>query len=295
MIDKNPVIIFAGDSFTWGEGLELYTPTSKWETQRNCENTWQSLYPKIDYDAKKFRIENRFPNIVSNHLGIDAKVFEHNGGNISTPIEFVNRSLKNKVGYTPYNVKAIVFQFTIMDRVLLHLDTSCQCEFCKVTGCDIPLNLYTRVLHKKLNNITVTDIENWAVNYLNKHEDIPIHDINYNTIHSDINDYFKPIFNRNLKLLLDKYINQWSTIAPVYFIDSWDMNTSNLLHNINEYSDNMIPLKGHNGNYYKKWHEWESTFPNKRIWDDLPNTRNGHPTLLQHQYIGESITEYFKK
>jgi hypothetical protein len=57
----------------------------------------------------------------------------------------------------------------------------------------------------------------------------------------------------------------------------------------------MIPLKGHNGKYYKKWHEWESTFPNKRIWNDFPNTGNGHPTLLQHQHIGESIIHHLKK
>ena len=94
---------------------------------------------------------------------------------------------------------------------------------------------------------------------------------------------------------MDKYINQWSIIAPVYFIDSWDTNTSNLLHNISEYADNIIPLKGWDGTHYKKWAEWESTFPSKRIWNDFPNTRNGHPTLLQHQYIGESITEYLKK
>ena len=63
MSDSNDVIIFGGDSFTWGEGLELYLNTPKWINERTTLNRWSDLYPKQDYEAKTFRESNRFPLI----------------------------------------------------------------------------------------------------------------------------------------------------------------------------------------------------------------------------------------
>ena len=34
--------------------------------------------------------------------------------------------------------------------------------------------------------------------------------------------------------------------------------------------------------------------PSIRIENEFPNTRNGHSTQLQHQYIADSIIEYMK-
>ena len=49
-MNNNDVIIFTGDSFTWGEGLELYTDTPKWINERTKLNVWSELYQKQDYD-----------------------------------------------------------------------------------------------------------------------------------------------------------------------------------------------------------------------------------------------------
>jgi hypothetical protein len=57
----------------------------------------------------------------------------------------------------------------------------------------------------------------------------------------------------------------------------------------------MIPLKGYNGKYYKKYNQWEKTFPFTRISNEFPKSFNGHPTLLQHEYISKSIIEFLEK
>ena len=57
----------------------------------------------------------------------------------------------------------------------------------------------------------------------------------------------------------------------------------------------MIPLLGYDGKHYMKYLEWERTFPSVRVSADFPKTQNGHPTLLQHQYLAKSITNYLDK
>jgi hypothetical protein len=56
-----------------------------------------------------------------------------------------------------------------------------------------------------------------------------------------------------------------------------------------EFKEKMIPLLGYDNKYYTKYLDWESTFPHKRIVNEFPKTFNGHPTLLQHQYLAKSI------
>ena len=53
-MEKNN-IIFGGDSFTWGEGLELYLNDSFWINERNNLNTWRELEPKQTNESITFR------------------------------------------------------------------------------------------------------------------------------------------------------------------------------------------------------------------------------------------------
>jgi len=291
MNDSNDVIIFGGDSFTWGEGLELYLNTPKWVNERTTLNRWSDLFFKQDYEAKTFRESNRFPTLVANHFKVNPKVYQKNGGQIETPIYLIERNIRNSVGYQPNNIKCIIFQLTTLDRALLHLDMDCQCNFCKITGFEKPFNLYIKFLQSKVHNIPLNDVEHYALKFLNKTENLPIN-IDLKTIFKNINQYFKPIYVRNLNTLIEKYVTKWEKIAPVYFIDSWDENSSNVIHEISEIKNRLIPLEGYDGRLYTKYTEWENTFPFKRIVDEFPDTFNGHPTLIQHKYISKSIIKH---
>ena len=59
-----------------------------------------------------------------------------------------------------------------------------------------------------------------------------------------------------------------------------------------EFKKRMIPLLGFDGNYYTNYLDWETTFPHTRIIDEFPETFNGHPTILQHQYLAKSIINH---
>lgn len=79
---KRTGILFLGDSFTWGEGLELYCDTPKWVEERSQKNTWKYLSTKQDTDGEDFREKNRYPGIVSKHFNTNVYVDDHNGGYI---------------------------------------------------------------------------------------------------------------------------------------------------------------------------------------------------------------------
>ena len=298
MNNNNDVIIFSGDSFTWGEGLELYTDTPKWINERTKQNRWAELYQKQDYDAQQFRKLNRFSTLVSNHFNVDPIVYSQNGGSFESIIDTVKLNLQNSVGYSPNNVKSIIIQFTTLDRMLLHLTLDCKCSFCKNTGYEKPWRLYTKYLQRHLTNDIITDSDYWGLDWLEKTENIPYKNIREeygDEMWNKINSWFKRIYVRNLNILMEKYISKWEKVAPVYFIDSWELISSNILSEIPEFKEKMIPLLGYDNKYYTKYLDWESTFPYKRIVDEFPNTFNGHPTLIQNQYLAKSIIKHIER
>ena len=75
-----------GDSFTWGEGLELYLNTPKWISQRNKKSEWQELSIIQDTLSIGFREFNRYPNIVSRHYNTTLFTDPNNGGSIQSLI-----------------------------------------------------------------------------------------------------------------------------------------------------------------------------------------------------------------
>lgn len=293
MEENKEVIFFTGDSFTWGEGLELYIDSPYWITQRNLTNTWGELRDKQTDESIQFRETHRFANIVSNHFGITPIIHEYNGGQFETPINVIEETLPS---LNPNKIKAIFIQFTSINRMLLHLDLKCNCKFCSLTGFEKPFNIYTEFLSKIINNIPLTSLERFGMEYLRDNHGI---DFNENMNADDIkwekiDGVFEKMYRENLHLYIEKYINKWKQIAPVYFLDSWDGYSSNILAEFSDIKNNLIPLKGWDGNYYTNWNEWEDTFPYKRIVTQFPATDNGHPTLVQHKYIAESIIEILK-
>jgi hypothetical protein len=291
-MEKNN-IIFGGDSFTWGEGLELYSNDFFWINERTNLNRWRELEPKQTNKSIIFRESNRFAGRVSTHFNCNQITLDYNGGGFDDGALLINSNLN-------VNPKSIVYQFTTFNRMNLHFDRFCKCEFCnsKEYGNTRVYNLYLETAIKKLNNIELTDGEKFHLNWLMKNKNIPDSNLFLNEIeNSKVNELmnlFIPIFEENLDIFVNQYINKWLEISPVYLIDSWDEYTSELLFKNSTIEKHLIKLKGFDGNYYKKWKDWEKTFPHRRIENEFPNTKNGHPTLLQHQYIADSIIEYMK-
>jgi hypothetical protein len=293
-------IIYSGDSFVWGEGLELYIDTPYWKSQREIYNEWigdsksEGLLYKQTPETNKFREENRFSGLIEKKLGFKSIVNEDNGGDWHSSRLIIEENLS-------LNTKYIIHFFTSIDRNFLHSDIDCNCDFCKIDK-PKPFNVYVDYIHRVVNNKPIDEWTQNRIDYLEKYEGIPKFDLKKMLEwekNGDIITYLDFIFHphrqRNLDYHIEKLKNYQKT-TKLYLIDSWCNSTSFDFIRNNSYIESLlVPLKGYDGNYYKFYEEWESTFPYKRISKEFPNTKNEHPTLIQHQYLADSILEHIEK
>jgi hypothetical protein len=277
------IIFFGGDSFTWGEGLELYMGTPYWINQRNFKNNWLELETKQTLQTIEFRETNRFAGIVSKYFDTNQLVLDYNGGGFDASPTFFDL-------HSDIIPNTIVYQFTVFDRFNLHFTRLCQCDFCK-TGGARPYMIYLESLRKLLDNKSLDEYEKYHIDWLIKHQNIKL-DININQ--TTINQFI-PLFLKSMEIFVNDYIKKWIKTSNVYLIDSWDRFTSDIIETIPELQSKIIPLKGYDDKWYYKWSDWELTFPHRRIENEFPATQNGHSTLIQHQYIAESIIHAMQK
>lgn len=294
-------IIYGGDSFTWGEGLELYMDDPFWVNERNNHNEWGQLYHKQTPASHLFRNTHRFPGIIESITGYKQIVDPTNGGDFQSSTDIVNYNLNRTwPGRVHENTIAIVYQFTSIDRNFLHSTIDCECDFCRDTK-PKPFNVYMEYIHKILNNEKISDWLQSKIDYLEKYENIKKFSIeNLEKSGMDfvmyIDSLFVDIRKRNIDYLIENNIKKWQTNHKVYLIDSWCHETSPRYIHSNPYLKNLLlPLIGYDGNLYTNYGEWERTFPHIRIMHQYPNTVNGHPTPIQHQYLAESILAALKK
>lgn len=290
---KHKHMIYGGDSFTWGEGLDLYMDTPFWINERNNHNEWNQLGKKLTDESNAFRNKNRFPGIIESITGLKQIVDHTNGGDYQSSTDIVNCNLRE-------TTSAIVYQFTQIDRNFLHSSIECECEFCGIDK-PKPFNVYMDYMGKVFNNEPIPELMHSQINYLEKYENIKKFTIegfenSGMDIASYIDNQFHKIRQANIDYLIDNNIKQWQKTHKVYLIDCWCEDTSRnyIISNPFLY-ELLIPLKGYDGRWYKLYKEWELTFPFKRIMTEFPNTVNGHPTLIQHQYLAESIITALKK
>ncbi len=292
-------IIYSGDSFIWGEGLELYIDTPYWKSQREVYNEWvgmdetEGLLYKQTPETIKFREENRFAGIVEKKLGLKSIVRKDNGGDWHSSRVIIEKNLS-------LDTKCIIHFFTSIDRNFLHSVIDCDCDFCKIDK-PKPFNVYVDYVHKMINNEPIDEWTQSRIDYLEKYEGIPKFDFQKMKEwekKGDIITYLDFIFHaprqRNLEYHIEK-LKLYQKTTKVYLIDSWCSSTSfDYLRNNSYIESLLIPLKGYDGNYYKYYEDWENTFPYKRIDREFPITKNGHPTLIQHQYLADSIIEHIQ-
>jgi hypothetical protein len=82
----NKGIIFSGDSFVWGEGLELFSELPS--TQHYFDERKYSMAgphnrawsPDFTYSMKMYQQKNRFARLVANHFDTWEDVYDRNGG-----------------------------------------------------------------------------------------------------------------------------------------------------------------------------------------------------------------------
>lgn len=297
-------IAFLGDSFTWGEGLELYLDSPFWINQRNKKSWWSELKVIQTEESIKFRESNRFANIVSEYFDAKLIIDSSNGGYIGNVTKYLRYFLKNNK-----RPEYIIIQFSSFNRNPIHFHLGSLFRECKCEKC----NNYKETLHcfyHFLNTIRKKYVEkeilnnedefylNWLIDEFN----FPIAKI------ENSKDPFVPAFNfvnsvidlysyKHLNYLVNEYVTQLERRgSKVFYIDSWDEESSKIIHNIPSIKENLIPLQKWNSlEFSQNYNSFENSFPFKRILNEFKKTENGHPTLVQHQYIATSIIDYIEK
>jgi len=281
-------IYFSGDSFTYGEGLELYTPTDKWKDELYKYNPWPELEKKIDLDSTEFRTKNNFVGIFSENFP-DVNVYQSsiNGGSVS---EIIYNRLPTEIDLLT-KVDIIVFQFTTFQRNPLHLNYSCKCDFCKNTNY-LPLErvLYSLDDYKKKGPFLFDKI---LINEFCKQ--INFYDIDSYDILEKYDEFLNNSIKNQIQIFKKDFLNKFiDSGVQVYFIDSWCKLSSNLLQQDDDIRNLTIPLISTDGEPYPTWGKFISKFDYPTICDKYKKTSNHHPTPYVHRLIANSLIEFFK-
>jgi len=274
-------IIFAGCSFTWGEGLELYSnyPTIRYEYYKQEHKGY--YFPEAVMYQKpghvKFIEANRFSRKVAQHFNTFDLVYHKNGGSLSTMRKFIASSLLEYDG----DIEYIVLQFTeVLRDVYIHdncLDSCC--------------------------NISVREILNDRVSYeckeisLNEYSKYKSYEL-YNKFFGDKTpldidaEYSTKEIIKTLKYL--KNISE-TTDIKIKLLGSWvgDIQKYENIKNIdlelyNFYKQNIIPIETKNKTYETIFSAYNSE-SEYRIATDLPWSNNDHPSLSFHRVLTNSI------
>jgi len=283
-------ILFLGDSFTWGEGLELYCNTPKWISERNNYNEWDQLYKIQDNDSINFRNSNRFAGLVGEYFGVKPIVGEKNGGNFSSYIDVAERALFNPDLY----IDTIIIQFSQFNRNHLHLYPGCLCNFCVATDNMVPYSSMTVILDKLLNSEKITPHEEYILNYFEDKLNLKWNNPNF-LIKLEMNT--TRWYVASLEEFIRTYIKKWESYGKrkIFYINSWDPSVGHIIKNNAFICKNMINLIGSDEKKYTSWDKWASTFKHKSIVDEFPKTLNHHPTLDQHKFLASSIIQHLIK
>ena len=97
-------IIFGGDSFTWGEGLELYINSERWISERKIKNHW-NIY-NLNKPKNLFYLENQmvYFGLVEEKLGYKSIVKKTNGGVFDDGTLWISKHIKQTQGiFTTYH------------------------------------------------------------------------------------------------------------------------------------------------------------------------------------------------
>ena len=281
-------VIFAGDSYTWGEGLQLYIDNEFWIKERSKPNDWLNLKPKCTSETEKFREENRFAGIVSNFYDYNLITFPHDGVSFWESVELIEQNIN-----TP-NLKFIVYQFTILDRLPIILDPQLSNSNLFNENDTLTGILSSYIQHKIFNN-TIEKKSECQIQILKEVYNIDIDEILQLSIDELKKFYYDFLCKKLLDTFVTTFVNKWKQKCDVYFIDSWFYDSSDTIQKSETIKNNIIPLIGTDGKLYKKWSDWEYTFKYKNIIEEFPETGNGHPTLEQHKYLAKSIIKFINE
>lgn len=300
-------IIFTGDSFTFGEGLELYD--SKTYDLIKQKSTNQTLNDKYFYrwdvfeiisaggTASNTRNKYKFPTLVSDRLNTSFLSKNINGGDNIEALEFVEEILEI---YSSNDFSCVIMNLTDLFRDEFQVGKKYLRK-----KLDIEINDgNTKMLEPFMLDWFRWDYETNSAPFIderkyNKHfgnhafnitqaRKIQVEYKSYNAFEEDMHTR-----TYHAMISMIKKIN-----IPTYFIGHWSRPDLEVLLRLKDIQiqetilDNIIPVYIDNKKYDNLAHlpENSSLFIN----EEFPWTQNQHPSKLLHEILATSIVKFIK-
>ena len=282
-------ILFLGDSFTWGEGLELYMDKEPFKSMRNQQATDNELRDISDYkdtEVEEWRASNRFVNYVD---GFEKYVQPNNGGNFHIVIRNANLLTKR---YLFQKDDVIVIQIPPADRSFFHSNVFWKKPKSPHAGTfpqDEEIPIYENLLNQGVQNLLNDNEVMESLTEIMGYDSIE--DMLKNS-----DEIFDKLAYRNTKLFYYSYIFDLMQRFDVYFIGPWGYENHKSFSKCDEFKDKLIPMV-YNGKEYDSLQTLDKGMArNNEIFEiakEFRGTNNNHPTPKAHKIIGESINKFF--
>jgi lysophospholipase L1-like esterase len=253
------MIVFLGDSFTWGQGL-FY---EKWASEGKDVKNWIDIngnvakYPheNVDYESDKYRRENHFPAIVAKHFNKAYTTRWGNGGSNWDIINILN------------NIPSLAPQYrTTVDLFIIQFTD------------------FTRTSHRLIKE---SDLINESAFERSK---FPLEtDYDDNTI---INKLFHNELKLQIAMINDIIVNK---IGKKWIGISWFDDMGKVLEE--EYLENHIPVH-YNDKIYNSFeivYEDQEREKNLLFLSEKFNIKDNHFNLEGHQFVANNIIQKIDK
>jgi hypothetical protein len=271
MISNSPPvkgIVFAGCSFTWGQGLYYYSNLPSLEGKEPPPDCWFSRL--VTHSHLRYMEAVRYPRIVANHFKTWELVVDGNGGSNQSIVKYWEdrltdsepNNIENSVNYNYNDISYLVFQLTQYQRDNFVFEYNGK-------RYDVPMH--------ELNGEPLTTIflnwlaskgdtwENWEHWYI-------MNNIN------NVSNFLKKIESKGIKVIVmaweDTYINQVKT-------DQW-------------IKDRLIKFN-YNGKEYETISQMMRANRELEIKHDVANfietPKDHHPSLKCHQVMADHVIQ----
>jgi hypothetical protein len=257
-------LLFAGDSFTWGQGLYFYSdlPNIK-QPPKNGFNSCDVTEAQLKYKDTK-----RFSRIVADHYGTFELVKDSNGGSDLDSIKFIDDSFI-EMGYSYDDFEYVFFQTTHFFRSKFDFELDGKIQKTFVTD------------H---NFLEFTNYQNFSRWLTENNYDIDTYLVKHKTqVFNKIRDKMLEIENKGIKCGLM----------------CWDDDYLDLIRNNKFMKNRLIQFKYKDNEYInfkdliKANHYLQISGDVKNLGENPP--QDGHLGLVGHQIVAENIIKFIEK
>jgi hypothetical protein len=257
-------IVFAGCSFTYGHGLEYYSPNNEYIDKPDIQ-----INGVQDNVLIKTREELRFPNLVSEHFNTFNVVRRYTAGNDQDSFLFLEHLFDRS--HVLRNITNQRFKYNEIEYIIFQTSYPDRC-FIKLEGRYLRLNDFQKNGGKELDD-SVDKLKDFGIKNFDEY-----YDKLRTQLICDLKNNFQFYESKGLKCLF------WNITG----------NFNNLINN-DEYLKNRLITFDYNGKNYSCWHNMFKDknydleiIGDKEFFGDV-TPKDQHPSKKAHKIIAESI------